>query len=88
VSSRPFGGLARYRLVAAIDMEATMGGKDGGKSNIQPASRSDVPRGDDLTKEEKPGGTQEMPASSRARPQRKDDNSQRDSNDLGSGVST
>ena len=65
-----------------------MDGKDRGKPPNKPASGSGVPRGGELTKEEKPGGTQEMPSSGRARPQRKDDNSQRDSNDLGSGVST
>jgi hypothetical protein len=49
---------------------------------------STVPDAGELARSEKPGGTQEMPSSSRARPQRKDSNSTRDSNDLGSGVST
>jgi hypothetical protein len=65
-----------------------MDGQDRGKPPIKPASGSAVPRGGDLSRDERAGGTQEMPSSSRARPQRKDDNSQRDSNDLGSGVST
>ena len=42
----------------------------------------------ELTRSEQPGGAEEMPSSSRARKQRDDTNDQRDSNDLGSGVST
>jgi hypothetical protein len=64
-----------------------MNGQDRGKPPIKPAG-SGAPRGGDLSRDERAGGTQEMPSSSRARPQRKDDNSRRDSNDLGSGVST
>lgn len=53
-----------------------------------PAPPSTVPGSDDLTPGERPGGSQEMPASDRARPLRKDTNDQRDSNDLDSGTST
>jgi hypothetical protein len=54
----------------------------------KPHKDSDVPRRDDLTRDERPGGELEMPQSDRARPQRRDSNSKRDSNDRGSGVST
>lgn len=47
-----------------------------------------VPDSGDLTRSEQPGGKLEMPRSPRARKQRDDSNSNRDSNDLGSGVST
>ncbi len=47
-----------------------------------------VPDATDLTRSEQPGGRLEMPSSPRARKQRDDSNASRDSNDLGSGVST
>jgi hypothetical protein len=49
---------------------------------------SKVPHKGDLTRDERPGGALEMPEDSRARRQRPDSNSNRDSNDRGSGVST
>ena len=62
--------------------------KQGGAPAPQAPAASEVPQRDDLTVDERPGGELEMPTSSRARPQRRDSNSKRDSNDLGSGVST
>jgi len=52
------------------------------------APDSTVPDSGELARSEKPGGTQQMPSSPRARKQRDESNSSRDSNDLGSGVST
>jgi hypothetical protein len=54
----------------------------------EPLTPVAVPDATDLTRSEQPGGTEEMPSSPRARKQRDDSNSSRDSNDLGSGVST
>lgn len=47
-----------------------------------------VPDATELTRSEQPGGKLDMPRSPRARKQRDDSNASRDSNDLGSGVST
>jgi hypothetical protein len=56
------------------------------KEPVPPSSG--VPRSGELSPSEKPGGTQEMPTSGRARRLRQDTNDQRDSNDLDSGTST
>jgi hypothetical protein len=61
---------------------------DGARAPQSDDTGNKVPRKGDLTRDERPGGALEMPDDSRARPQRPDSNSNRDSNDLGSGVST
>lgn len=73
---------------AATDAELRPNGPEDGRGEPQTPAKSGVPGRDDLTCEEKPGGPLAMPRASRTRKQRKGSNSQRDSNDLGSGVST
>jgi hypothetical protein len=69
--------------------DETKGQKPDGAPAPQPQDTGNkVPRKGDLTRDERPGGVLEMPEDSRARRQRPDSNSNRDSNDRGSGVST
>lgn len=63
-------------------------GPEDGRGEPQTPANCGVLGRDDLTCEEKPGGPLAMPRASRTRKQRKGSNSQRDSNNLGSGVST